>query len=177
MRKRVMVILTALMVFMSVAATAFAADETTDVITDQGTDTSVDAAGTIITRSGVLWAFGKGKAVLHGGGKVRMAIAGNVTIVDYAGDARVWIGGHPSDDPNAEADARLDAATTYDLDNFRGLIVVKGSNFKIKAFGKMKFKAKGHGSAFLKGKGRWHTRGTAGNWLRSGLRIRYGVAL
>ena len=156
------------MVFMSIAITAFPED----------TEGSAETDGTIITGSGVLVAKGKGKAVLHGHGVVKMAAAGNVTIWDFAGDARVFIGSHPDDDAEAEADTRMAAQSEYELTDFRGLIVVKGSNFKIPARGKMWFKAKGHGTAFLKGKGRWHTRnGTAGTWSRHGLRIRYGAKL
>ena len=164
MRKRLTVIVTALAVLMSMTTAALAADDTTDA--------------TVVTGSGVIVAKGKGKAVINGEGVVRMAVSGNVTIWDLAGDARVFIGPHPDDEPDAPADTRLAASSRYDLDDFRGFIVVKGSDFKIRARGKMWFKARGTGAVFLKGKGRWHTgNGTAGTWDRDGMRLRYGVTL
>jgi len=164
MHKRIAVVLTALTVFMSMTVAAFA------------TEAPADTDGTIITGSGVLVAKGRGKAVIRGEGIVRMAVGGNVTIWDFAGDARVFIGPHPEDDPEAPADTRLAASARYDLVDFRGYVIVKGSDFKIRARGKMWFRARGTGAVFLKGRGRWHTNnGTAGTWDPDGQRIRFGV--
>ena len=166
MRKRATVVVTALMMLMSTATAAYAAED------------AADTEGTIVSGSGVVVAKGKGKAVIAGEGVVRMALNGNVTIWDNAGDARVFIGPHPADEADATADTRLAAGARYHLEDVRGLIVVKGSDFKIRARGKMRFKARGTGAVFLKGRGRWHTgNGTAGTWGATGLRVRYGVTL
>ena len=57
------------------------------------------------------------------------------------------------------------------MPGFSGHIRVKGSDFLIKARGNISFLAKGSGTAFLEGQGRWHAPGIAGTW--SGVTIAY----
>ena len=81
MRKRLSVILAALLAVMMVASTAMAAE----------TDDSTDSAGTTLEGRGKLVARGVGSVDLDGKGKVKLRITGDVTIVDHAGDATVWV--------------------------------------------------------------------------------------
>lgn len=149
MRKRILVMLAAITVLMTVAVAAQA----------QETDASVEGKGYI-------WAKGSGVAILDGRGRVQMAIDGDVVIYDYAGDAVVKIGAVPEEEPDGDA-ARLQEVsptTTYTFDNFRGRMQVVGSDFRIEAEGEMKFRGRGEGVVELDGRGWWKTRRNRGTW-------------
>ncbi len=123
-----------------------------------------------VSGTGALWARGTGTAVIDGAGHVTMAIDGDVTIVDHAGDAHVVITSRPGD--TAES---LAADTEYELENFRGIVKVTGSDFTIEAHGRMKFRAAGTGSVYLQGHGTYRTRHLHGRWTPTGVRIDLGA--
>jgi len=123
-----------------------------------------------IEGAGTLWAKGSGVAVIDGGGTVWMAIDGNVTIVDRAGDTRVWIAGRSG----AEEEMTTDSSV-YSLTGFHGRIHVKGSDFEISADGRMRFRALGRGTVLLKGTGVYRTRSGFGRWTETGTRLAIGV--
>ncbi|MDJ0923612.1 MAG: hypothetical protein QNJ77_03540 [Acidimicrobiia bacterium] len=159
MRNRVLVVLAAVAVLMTVAVAAQA----------QETDASVEGKGYI-------WAKGSGMAILDGRGRVHMAIDGDVVIYDYAGDAVVKIGAVPEEEPDGEG-ARLQEVsptTTYTFDNFRGRMQVVGSDFRIEAEGDMKFRGHGEGVVELDGRGWWKTLRKRGTW--SGTVLQFGDA-
>ncbi len=159
MRKRLLVLLATLTVFMTVAVAAQAQED----------DASIEGKGYI-------WAKGSGVAILDGRGRVQMAIDADVVIYDYAGDAVVKIGAVPEEEPDGAA-ARLQEVsptTTYTVDNFRGRMQVVGSDFRIEAEGDMKFRGRGEGTVELDGRGWWKTRRNRGTW--EGAVLRFGGA-
>ncbi len=159
MRKRMLVLLAVFAVFMAVTVAAQAQE------TD-GVDHSVDGRGWI-------WAKGAGVAILDGQGIVHMGIDGDVVIYDYAGDAVVKIGAVPEEEPDgAAAQLRdVDPTTTYTFDNFRGRMVVVGSDFRIEAEGEMKFRGHGKGVVEVDGRGWWKTLHRRGTWNGAALHL------
>lgn len=133
--------------------------------TASATGGEADIGGT-----GSLWARGTGTAAIDGGGTVRMAIEGDVFIVDNAGDARVWIGGGSGGD----GDELAAQSSVFELDGFRGVIRVTGSDFEIEAEGRMRFRARGTGTVFLQGTGIYRTCSDSGRWNQSGVRLELG---
>lgn len=156
MHKRLLVMLAAVTVLMTVAVAAQAEE----------TDASVEGKGYI-------WAKGSGVAILDGHGRVQMAIDGDVVIYDYAGDAVVKIGAVPEEEPDGEAAQlqEVSPATTYTFDNFRGRMQVVGSDFRLDAEGDMKFRARGEGLVELDGRGWWKTFRKRGTWNGAALRF------
>lgn len=156
MQKRLLVIVAAMAVLMSVTVAAQA----------QETDASIEGTGHI-------WAKGSGVAILDGRGRVQMAIDGDVVIYDYAGDAVVKIGAVPEEEPDGEASRlqEVSPTTTYTFDNFRGRMQVAGSDFRIEAEGDMRFHARGEGVVELDGRGWWKTRHNRGTWNAAVLRF------
>ena len=154
MRKRLAAMLVATTVLMTVAVGAQA----------QETDASMEGKGSI-------WAKGSGVAILDGGGRVQMAIDGDVVIYEYAGDAVVKIGAVPEEEPDGEVGRlqEVSPTSTYTLDDFRGRMQVVGSGIRIEAEGDMKFRARGEGSVELDGRGWWKTRRARGAWNGTGL--------
>jgi len=122
-----------------------------------------------IEGAGNLWAKGVGTAVIDGAGTVRMGIDGDVTIVDHAGDARVWINGGSGADRELESNG-----AGYELTNFRGRLRVTGSDIEIHADGRMRFHARGTGSVFLQGTGVYRTWSGIGRWTSTGVRLEIG---
>jgi hypothetical protein len=112
---------------------------------------------------GVLWAGGAGHVEIAGAGRARLAVNGDVSIVDHAGDARIWVRGVP-----AAAD------TTLTLDDFRGVVRITGSDFTVEADGRIFLVAAGQGTARLDGTGwyRVHHDGW-GRWSDAGLEVAY----
>ncbi len=154
MVKRTLVVLAALaLLIVGLVPAASAADGAADI----------EGAGT-------LWARGSGTAVIDGGGTVRMAIGGTVTIVDRAGDARVWVVGRSG----AEEEMTTDSSV-YNLTDFHGRIRVTGSDFEISADGRMRFRAVGRGTVLLKGTGVYRTRSGFGRWPGTGTRLEIGA--
>ena len=133
--------------------------------------TDSEVTDVVIDGSGRLVAHGKGKVVIHGSGWVKINMRyGNITIADHAGDATIKI--RPEDGV-----AELADDTTVVLEGFAGVVVVRGSDFTIKARGKFrKIYATGRGVAFLKGRG-WYraTGGYFGTWTSGGIRVIYAL--
>lgn len=159
MRKRMLVILAVVTVFMSVTVAAQA----------QETDRTGSVAG-----RGFIWAKGSGTAILDGHGRVQMGIDGDVVIYDYAGDAVVKIGAVPEEEPDGAAAQlqEVSPTTTYTFDNFRGRMQIVGSDFRIEAEGEMRFRGHGEGSVELDGRGWWKTRHRRGTW--GGVTLTFG---
>ncbi len=155
MRKRLMTILALVLGALMVASVAVAQEAGTE------------ADGTVLRGQGVLAARGTGTAILNMGGELRMAIRGNVTITDLAGDATIVINDGPE---NGLEEAGGDG-TTIVLDDFSGTIFVRGRRFRVAARGSMHFVARGHGTAFLQGHGVWRTRRNHGTWSQGGGRL------
>jgi len=112
-----------------------------------------DSEATVSGR-GWLAARGTGTATLDMGGWIKMKIDGNVSINDFDGDLAVRI---------ASSEASLDQAESrfgpeIVLEEFEGYLAARGSHFLLRAEGTMKFKAHGHGFAYLVGEGAYKTR-------------------
>jgi hypothetical protein len=138
MRLRRTIALIALVALLVVAASAVALAES---------EATVAGRGWLVAR-------GTGTATLDMGGWIKMKIDGDVTINDFDGDLSVRI---------ASSEAALDEAEDRRgpevvLRDFEGYLVVRGSHFLLKATGTMKFKAHGHGFAYLVGEGIYKTR-------------------
>jgi hypothetical protein len=107
---------------------------------------------------GALFAKGEGSVDIDMGGRLRMRLVGDVIITDHAGDLRVDIDGGAGLEPQ-----RAQGGTDIILDDFRGLVKVRGSDFTIHADGKVRrLVARGHGAAWLDGQGVYRTR--QGDW-------------
>ena len=159
MRKRMLVLLAVFGVFMAITVAAQAEEP-------DAADRSVDGRGWI-------WAKGTRVAMLDGRGIVHMGIDGDVVVYDYAGDAVVKISAVPEEEPDgAAAQFRdVDPATTYTFDNFRGRMVVVGSDFRIEAEGDMGFRGHGRGVVEVDGRGWWKTLHDRGTWNGAVLRL------
>lgn len=136
--------------------------------TDTGGDGDVYVEGT-----GRLVAAGVGSVYVQGDGFVKLKIKGDVTITDYAGDARIVIRPFGDDAYSPGSDD-----TTITLNGFRGVIKVRGSDFSIDAEGRVRrLVARGTGSAFLQGRGWYRTSGgQSGYWTRQGITITFEPA-
>lgn len=132
-----------------------------------GTDEESDV---VISGTGALVAAGIGNVELHGAGWVRLAMNGDLTITDLAGDAEIVI--DPARD-SAAADS-----TTIVLEGFEGVVTIKGSRFALSASGKFRrITAKGTGWVFLQGHG-WYraSGGHFGRWTPAGTRVTYNLS-
>ncbi|MFQ5554593.1 MAG: hypothetical protein ACE5GC_04385 [Acidimicrobiia bacterium] len=160
MRTRFASSLAALLAALALPGTAAAAE--TD---GSGSDTA--------TGAGTVWAKGAGIATIDGGGKAKIAIDGDVLIVDRAGDADVRTRSR-SRDKDARGDHldQLAATTRYELSGFRGVVVVTGSDFIVELDGRMAFRAGGKGTVYVNGRGAWRTRHAGGTW--NGARVAIG---
>jgi hypothetical protein len=158
MRKRMIAIVALILSVLSVSGAAGALDTTTEV-----TEVTIDGTGK-------LSAHGVGNIAINGGGWVKLKMNGDITIVDNAGDAtirtraidRYW---ERADD------------TTVVLKGFKGVVVVRGSDFTIEAHGRFRhIFAQGRGTAFLQGRG-WYraTGGFFGTWTPGGVRVTYAL--
>ena len=152
MSKRLAIVLGVIAVMVFGGAVAFA-------------QTGPDGEESVISGTGYLKASGSGTVSVDMAGARRMAVDGDATIVDLAGDARVHIGAQG--DRAAEAEA-LAAQSTYELTGFQGLIAVTGSDFTVEVDGFTAFRAKGTGTAELTGEGVWETRHDWGFWSPDG---------
>ncbi len=149
MRRRLLTVIAAVTVLLTVAGVAVAA--------------APDGRGDVALHGkGGLWAKGRGTAVLDGGGVVRMKISGDVVITDHTGDATIRI----SDGPDSATES-----TRIVLTDFTGAISVRGSGFTVEATGDMKLHAKGRGTAFLSGRGVYFTRHGHGRWTPDGVEV------
>ena len=112
---------------------------------------------------GLLWAGGRGRVEINGAGRVRLAVDGEVTIVDRAGDARIWVRG-----------ALVPDATTLTLEDFHGVVRLAGSDFTVAAGGRILLRAAGSGYAQLEGNG-WYRvhHGGRGRWPGLGTDLAY----
>jgi len=86
-----------------------------------------------------------------------------VTIVDHAGDARIWVRGVPAAD-----------TTALTLEGFRGVVRVVGSDFTLEAEGRILLGAAGRGAAVLEGTGWYRVRHEGwGRWSDDGTAVAY----
>lgn len=152
MRKRLMIIATALLVAVALAAPVAAQEETTSEASFRG--------------RGLLFAAGNGTADLDGRGTVRMVINGDVTIEDLAGDATVVIKSRPG-----EPDTQETVTSTIVLEDFEGYIALRGTDWALTAEGAMVLLARGGGTAELTGQGVWHTKHRFGFWSDEGSQV------
>lgn len=122
-----------------------------------------DEARVTLEGRGLLQAGGTGQAEILGAGRVRLVVNGDVTIVDHAGDARIWVRGVPAAD---------DTALT--LEDFRGVVRIIGSDFTVEAEGQIRLTAIGHGTAVLEGAGWYRVRHDGwGRWSDDGTAVAY----
>ena len=123
---------------------------------------------TTLTGKGFLRASGSGTVSIEMTGLLRMAVDGDVVIVDRAGDARVHIEAPGARAETAEA---LRGGPTYELSGFQGVVRVAGSDFSVDVDGFAAFTARGEGAATLAGEGVWKTRHRWGFWSESGTEL------
>ena len=156
MRKRMIVVVALILSVLSVSGAAFALDTASDEVMIDGT--------------GKLSAHGVGNVAIEGSGWVKIKMNGDITIVDNAGDATIRI--RPFGALGESADD-----TTVVLEDFAGVIVVRGSDFTINAEGTFRrIFANGTGVAFLQGRG-WYraTGGHFGTWTPGGVQVSYSL--
>jgi hypothetical protein len=133
-------------------------------------DTESGAAEVVIDGTGKLVARGRGNVAIEGAGWVKLKMNGDITIVDNAGDAVIRV--RPRDQS-----AGLAEGSTVVLEDFVGVVVVRGSDFTIEAHGRFRrIYAIGRGVAFLQGHG-WYraTGGHYGLWTPGGVRVIYSL--
>jgi len=152
MSKRLTIVLGIIAVMVFGGAVAFA-------------QTGPDGDESVISGTGYLKASGSGTVSVDMAGAIRMAVDGDATIVDLAGDARVHIASPGARAAESEA---LTGQSTYELTGFQGLIAVTGSDFTVEVEGFAAFRAKGSGTAELTGEGVWKTRNDWGFWSPAG---------
>ena len=160
MSKRLMVMLAVVLTVVVGGAVAWGQE------TDRPIDTETELAG-----KGFLNASGSGTASLEMRGVLRMAIEGDVVIVDVGGDVRVHIASSRQARDRTEA---LTGQPTYELTDFQGAIGVAGSHFTVEVDGFVAFKARGGGKAELAGEGVWETRNNWGFWSEDGVTLGIG---
>ncbi len=119
---------------------------------------------------------GLGKLVAHGRGHVELVGQGWAKFVMH-GDATITIGDNTRVVIRALDQDRevVTDATTITLEDFTGVIVVRGADFHVSARGKFRrIKAAGRGIAFFQGRG-WYraTGGYYGTWTQLGVRVAY----
>ena len=159
MSKRLILMVTVVLMVVVVVGSAVAwAQET-----ERPADSETALAG-----RGSLDASGSGTASLEMRGVLRMAVDGDVAIVDITGDAKVHIGSTGQSARDAEP---LTGQPTYELTDFQGAIGVVGSHFTVEVDGFTAFKARGGGKAELVGEGVWRTRNDWGFWSDPGVAL------
>lgn len=152
MKKWMIVALAALLATVALAPAASAAAAET------GTNARVSLDG-----RGVLWAGGSGHIAIAGAGRARLAVNGNASIVDHAGDARIWVGGELIAD-----------ATSLTLEGFRGVVRVTGSDYALEADGRILLRVAGQGTALLDGTGWYRVLHDGwGRWPDAGSEVPY----
>lgn len=120
---------------------------------------------------GELRARGRGQVDVTGSGLVKIRLRGDAEIAVGAGTAiALW--------PFGTAPARrLEGGTTIALEDFSGILVVRGPDFSISARGRFRsITARGEGVARLGGRG-WYraSGGSFGTWTRPGVTVAYGL--
>ncbi len=133
------------------SATAVAAQTAEDQSADNQTESAPH-------RVGALWARGVGSVELDvDRGRVAMRVIGDVTIVGPS-DLVVRVNGRRA------AAATENGQATVVLDDFRGRVVVRGSDFEVSVDGRVRLRGYGTGEAQLLGTGWWRTRHDRGRW-------------
>ncbi|NNE73532.1 MAG: hypothetical protein HKN26_07710 [Acidimicrobiales bacterium] len=127
-----------------------------------------------ISGRGYLAAVGTGTMEVSMGGRLGMRIDGDIVITDHAGDLRVRVRNHNAESDRAE---ELTRTTTITLEGFRGQIGLKGSDFTIVAEGSGAFRARGAGTAYLDGEGKFRTRHRGWTpWVTGGFELQIADA-
>jgi len=161
MRKRLTVVLGLVLVgLLALSSVASALD-----------DGSAPSADVVSAGAGKLAAHGHGHVEVDGSGWVMIRMHGDAIII--AGAGTVITVRAAGDDAADE----VTGETTVTLDDFTGVIVVRGSDFHISATGWFPHVfAKGDGVAFLQGRG-WYraTGGYFGTWTRPGVSVDYSL--
>ena len=101
---------------------------------------------------GWLAARGDGHVDVDMGGRIRLRVEGDVVVVDHAGDIDIRLRG------GAEADEEQQRSTNVTLNDYRGAIHVRGTDFSVTVDGKVVLHAHGRGQANLDGQGIYKTR-------------------
>lgn len=110
-----------------------------------------DSGEVTVEGRGWLYAKGTGDVDVDMGGRIRLRVDGNVTIIDHAGDMRVRLRGHSESDEE-------ERTTNVTLTDFGGFINVRGSDFSVSVDGQVLLNAHGRGQANLVGDGVYKTR-------------------
>lgn len=158
MLKRMTVLVAVILSLLTVSSLAVALD------TESGT-TEV-----VIDGTGKLVAQGRGNVGISGAGWVKFNMNGDITIVDNAGDAVIEVR------PRGQSADFADGSTVV-LEDFEGVVVVRGSDFTIEGHGRFRrIYAIGRGVAFFQGNG-WYraTGGHYGPWTPGGIRVIYSL--
>ena len=147
--KKLLISALALGVGVVLAPAGFAAAQS-----DEPAEPATEAAGDpTVAGRGWLAAMGSGDVEIDMGGHLRMWVEGDVILTDRAGDMHFVVRG--SEEREAEnAEAGLDVI----LNDFRGILRVRGSDFSIDVDGEVLFLAHGRGEATLQGTGLYKTR-------------------
>ena len=142
MRKRLLVLVTVLVVLAALPLAAFAQ-------TAEGT--------------GHIVAEGDGLAYLRGEGWVRITGNGTLLIRDRAGDAEIVVTGNGS---------RVQRGQTIYYRGFDGEAYVRGSAITVGLRGHdIHLEAEGTGVVYLRGEGWYNVNGEEGRWTASGVRL------
>lgn len=110
-----------------------------------------EAGEVTVEGSGWLYAVGTGNVDITMGGRLRLHVDGDVTVIDNAGDMRVRLRG-------ASASDEEERSTNVSLTDFRGFVNVRGSDFTVMVDGRVVLNAHGRGQAALFGAGTYKTR-------------------
>jgi len=126
--------------------------------------------GVVTDGAGKLVAHGWGHIALTGSGWAKLRMHGDVTIT-VGDDTTVNI--RPFGTASAD---ETTGGTTIELQDFAGVIVVRGSHFHISARGRFRsIKAAGNGVAFLQGRGWYRAGGYFGTWTRPGVTVGFSL--
>ena len=147
--KKLLISALALSVGVVLAPAGFAAaqsDEPAEPDTEAVSDPTVEGRGWLA-------AMGSGDVEIDMGGHLRMWVEGDVILTDRAGDMKFVVRGGEEREAQ-DAEAGLDVI----LNDFRGVLRVRGSDFSIDVAGEVFLLAHGRGEATLQGNGLYKTR-------------------
>lgn len=123
--------------------------------------------GPDVAGKGWLKARGNGEAAIDMRGKIRVYIEGDVTITNLGDRFQAKLRTDPDHAYITES-----VGPDVVLDDFTGWLVVRGEHFVIQMDGKMRFKARGKGAAYLEGNGIYKTRrGRPHLWDPAGVEV------
>ena len=125
------------------------------------------SGGPDVAGKGWLKARGNGEATIDMSGKIRVYIDGDVAITSLGDRFQVKLR-----TDNTREYVTESVGPDVLLTDFTGWIVVRGDHFVIEMEGKMRFKARGKGAAYLEGNGIYKTRrGRPHLWDPAGIEV------